>query len=38
VELQRFPDQIHGFVNVLTARTSRAATATIAEKLRAAIG
>jgi acetyl esterase len=38
VELQRFPDQIHGFVNVLTARTSRTATATIAERLRAAIG
>ena len=37
-ELQRFSDQIHGFVNVLTARTSRAATATIAAKLAAAVG
>ena len=34
VELRRFPDQIHGFFNVVGAgRTSRAATAEIAARL-----
>ncbi|WKN48079.1 alpha/beta hydrolase [Nocardioides sp. Arc9.136] len=36
VELRRFPDQIHGFLNIVGAgRTSRAACAEIADKLRA---
>ncbi|WP_121256214.1 alpha/beta hydrolase [Nocardioides ferulae] len=39
VELQRFADQIHGFFNIVGAgRTSRAACAVIAAKLRAALG
>jgi acetyl esterase len=38
VELRRFADQIHGFFNVVgVGRTSRAANATIAAKLRAAL-
>jgi acetyl esterase len=38
VELRRFPDQIHGFLNAIgTGRTSRAAVAEIAEKLEAAL-
>lgn len=38
VELRRFPDQIHGFLNILGAgRTSRAANAEIAAKLKAAL-
>ena len=38
VELKRFPDQIHAFINVLLAGTSsRAATAEIAAHLRAAL-
>lgn len=38
VELKRFPDQIHGFFNMVGAgRTSRAAVAQIAAKLRAAL-
>ncbi len=37
VELHRFPDQVHGFFNVVgVGRTSRAANAEIAAKLRAA--
>ncbi len=39
VELRRFTDQIHGFFNVVgVGRTSRAANATIAAKLKAALG
>ena len=39
VELQRFPDQIHGFFNIVgVGRTSRAANAEIAAKLKAALG
>jgi acetyl esterase len=39
VELRRFPDQIHGFINVLSAgRTTRAATAEIAARLGAGLG
>jgi acetyl esterase len=39
VELERFPDQIHGFFNVVGAgRTARAANAEIAAKLGAALG
>ena len=39
VELKRYPDQIHGFFNVVgVGRTSRAANAEIAAKLRAALG
>jgi acetyl esterase len=39
MELERFPSQIHGFFNVVGAgRTSRAANAEIAAKLRAALG
>jgi acetyl esterase len=34
VEAWRYPDQIHGFLNVLTARSSRAATADIAAALK----
>ena len=34
VESSRFTDQIHGFFNVLVARSSRSATADIAEALR----
>ncbi len=38
VELQRFPDQIHGFFNILVpGSSSRAANAEIAAKLRAAL-
>ncbi len=38
VELHRFPDQIHGFFQAVgVGRTSRAATAEIAAKLRAAL-
>lgn len=38
VELKRFPDQIHGFFNIVgVGRTSRAANAEIAAKLRAAL-
>ncbi|MGH3361289.1 MAG: alpha/beta hydrolase [Nocardioides sp.] len=38
VELERFSDQIHGFAQILgVGRTSRAATAEIAAKLRAAL-
>jgi acetyl esterase len=38
VELRRFPDQIHGFFNVVgVGRTSRAANAEIAVKLRAGL-
>ncbi|CAI9412881.1 alpha/beta hydrolase [Nocardioides sp. T2.26MG-1] len=38
VELQRFTDQIHGFFNIVgVGRTSRAANAEIAVKLRAAL-
>jgi acetyl esterase len=38
VELRRFPDQIHGFFNVVgVGRTSRAAIAEIAVKLKAAL-
>ena len=38
VELERFPDQIHGFFNVVgVGRTARAANAEIAAKLRAAL-
>jgi acetyl esterase len=38
VELRRFPDQIHGFINVLGAgRTARAATAEVAGRLRAGL-
>ena len=38
VELRRFPDQIHGFFNVVgVGRTSRAAVAEIAVKLKAAL-
>ncbi len=39
VELRRFPDQIHGFLNVVGAgRTSRAATAEMAARLAAGLG
>lgn len=39
VELRRFPGQIHGFFNVVgVGRTSRAANALIAARLRAALG
>jgi acetyl esterase len=39
VELRRFPDQIHGFLNVLGAgRTARAATAEVAARLAAGLG
>ncbi|GAA1946403.1 alpha/beta hydrolase [Nocardioides panacihumi] len=38
VESWRFADQIHGFFNVLLARSSRAATADIAEALRRGLG
>jgi acetyl esterase len=38
VELRRFPDQIHGFLNVVGAgRTARAATAEVAAKLAAGL-
>jgi len=38
VELKRFPDQIHGFFNIVgVGRTSRAANAEIAAKLKAAL-
>ena len=38
VELRRFPDQIHGFFNIVgVGRTSRAANAAIAARLRAAL-
>jgi acetyl esterase len=37
VELERFPDQIHGFVNMLVVPSCRAATATLAQRLRAAL-
>ncbi|MFC4787350.1 alpha/beta hydrolase [Nocardioides sp. MAHUQ-72] len=38
VELKRFPDQIHGFFNIVgTARSSRAANAEIAARLKAAL-
>ncbi|GAA1157694.1 alpha/beta hydrolase [Nocardioides aquiterrae] len=38
VELRRFPDQIHGFFNVVgVGRSARAATATIAANLKAAL-
>ncbi len=38
VELRRFPDQIHGFLNVLGAgRTARAATAEVAARLGSAL-
>ncbi len=39
VELRRFPDQIHGFLNVVGAgRTARAATAEVAARLAAGLG
>jgi acetyl esterase len=39
VELRRFPDQIHGFLNVVGAgRTARAATAEMAARLAAGLG
>lgn len=39
VDMHRFPDQIHGFFNIVGAgRTSRAANALIAAKLGAALG
>ena len=39
VELKRFPDQIHGFFNIVgVGRTARAANAEIAAKLGAALG
>jgi acetyl esterase len=39
VELKRFPDQVHSFFNVVgVGRTSRAANAEIAAKLKAALG
>jgi acetyl esterase len=39
VELRRFVDQIHGFFNIVgVGRSSRAANATIAAKLKAAVG
>ena len=39
VELRRFPDQIHGFLNVVGAgRTARAATAEVAARLGAGLG
>lgn len=39
VELRRFPDQIHGFINVVGAgRTARLATSEIAERLAAGLG
>ena len=39
VELRRFPDQIHGFLNAVGAgRTSRAATAEMAARLAAGLG
>lgn len=39
VEMHRFPDQIHGFFNVVgVGRTSRAANALVAAKLGAALG
>ena len=38
VELKRFPDQIHGFFNIVgVGRTARAANAEIAAKLKAAL-
>ncbi len=38
VQLRRFPDQIHGFANVVGAgRTARAATAEVAARLRAGL-
>ena len=38
VELRRFPDQIHGFVNIVgVGRTSRAAVAEVATRLRAGL-
>ena len=39
VEMHRFPDQIHGFFNIVgVGRSSRAANAMIAAKLGAALG
>ena len=39
VELRRFPDQIHGFLNVVGAgRTARAATAEVAARLAVGLG
>jgi acetyl esterase len=39
VDMHRFPDQIHGFFNIVgVGRTSRAANALIAAKLGAALG
>ncbi len=39
VELRRFPDQIHGFLNVVGAgRTARAASAEVAARLAAGLG
>ncbi|WP_316932286.1 alpha/beta hydrolase [Nocardioides marmotae] len=39
VELRRFPDQIHGFLNIVGAgRTSRAAVDEIADQVRARLG
>ncbi len=39
VELHRFPDQIHGFINVVGAgRTARAASAEVAARLAAGLG
>jgi acetyl esterase len=38
VELKRFPDQIHGFLNAIgSGRSSRAAMREIAAKLKAAL-
>ncbi len=38
IELTRFPDQIHGFFNLLGCPTSRAAVEEIADRLRAGLG
>ncbi len=39
VELRRFDDQIHGFLNIVgVGRTSRAAVAEIAARLKAGLG
>jgi acetyl esterase len=38
VVTRRYPDQIHGFLNVLLARTSRAAASDVAAELRRGLG